>query len=64
MQEDDPGAIRAELARVLGILGKIRAIIECPDPRFNGLWYQVVVKKLREYLTEAFSDDREDTTSG
>lgn len=61
MQEDDPGAIRAELARVLGILGKIRDIADCPDPRFpNGQWYKAIVDHVRRYLKEAFSDDIED----
>ena len=53
--------VRAELARVLGILRKIRDMLGCPDPRFaNGLWYQAIVVKLREYIREIFDNDEDD----
>lgn len=58
--QDELGEIKAELARVLGILNKIRDIAECPDPRFpNGQWYKAVVDHVRRYLREAFQDEEQ-----
>jgi hypothetical protein len=52
--------VRAELARVLAILRKIRDIADCPDPRFpNGQWYKAIVDHVRRYLNEIF-DNEED----
>lgn len=51
-----------ELKRVLGILSKIRDIVEIPDPRFpNGQWYKALVDHVRRYLAEIFPGDEEDT---
>lgn len=53
--------LRAELARVLGILSKIRDIADCPDPRYpNGQWYATIVEHIRRYLREVFDNEDHD----
>lgn len=53
--------LKAELARVLGVLNKIRDIADCPDPRFpNGQWYKAIVEHVRRYLHEVFDNEAED----
>jgi hypothetical protein len=49
---------RAELARTLAVLSKIRDIVDCPDPRFVTLeWYKAIVMHVRRYLAEIYPGD-------
>lgn len=50
--------LRAELSRMLGVLGKIRDVVECDDPRYVSVeWYQSKLEHVRRYLREVFGDE-------
>jgi hypothetical protein len=50
--------LRAEIGRLIGVLGKIRDIVECDDPRFPSMeWYKSKVEHVRRYLGEVFGDE-------
>jgi hypothetical protein len=53
-ENDDP---RAELARMIYLLFKIRDIVTLPDPRLPNLqWYKSQVEHVRRYVEEALGD--------
>lgn len=49
--------IKRELGRVMGVLSKIRDVVECDDPRYPSLeWYRSKLEHVRRYLREVFDD--------
>jgi hypothetical protein len=49
--------LKAENERLVGVLSKIRDVVECDDPRYPSVeWYQSKVDHVRRYLREVFDD--------
>lgn len=57
---DELQTLRAELDRMIAVLGKIRDVVECADPRYPSLeWYRSKLEHVRRYLCEVFDEEAE-----
>lgn len=55
---DEREMMQMELDRLVGVLAKIRDIVECEDPRYPSLeWYRSKIEHIRRYLCEVFGEE-------